>query len=362
MGINKKTLGVSKTNLGLGNVANLSPAEIAAILKSTKFHNVPSQLDADETDEWEEFITNLIKPSELSQDNLDEWNELIDSRIINKGSMPIGSVVMWGLDISKIPDGFVPCDGRTLTRDGGYGDICDILGPAVNSFTVPDMRNRFPVCTGSDYNLGDTGGLSEVTLTSLQSGLRWHQIFVGPSGQKYETEYDEPFSHWHVYIGDDDIQCDTSPDAFNYKDWMAYLRNQGCQEPLITGGYYLNGNYNTDMYKRRFDRPDGLAVGQSLNPTTNHPRGYQGISWTYSYGQAFTSQERAGICQIKCDWSSNSNISWNNAKAGYYRTDGCSQHKHTLPTYTVNSQNAEDPHENRPPFYGINFIMKVKKS
>lgn len=41
MNTNKKSLSISKTNLGLGNVANLSPSDIALLLSTVRFRNFP---------------------------------------------------------------------------------------------------------------------------------------------------------------------------------------------------------------------------------------------------------------------------------------------------------------------------------
>lgn len=53
-----------------------------------------------------------------------------------------GSIKMHDLANKPIPAGWVVCDGSVV---GGYG-------------TVPDMRNRFVVCQGSDYVAQTTGG------------------------------------------------------------------------------------------------------------------------------------------------------------------------------------------------------------
>ncbi len=55
--------------------------------------------------------------------------------------LPKGVIIMWSK--SQIPTGWYLCDGNNGT---------------------PNLKDRFVVSTGSDYNLDDKGGLSEVTL------------------------------------------------------------------------------------------------------------------------------------------------------------------------------------------------------
>ncbi|MFT4924933.1 MAG: microcystin-dependent protein [Phenylobacterium sp.] len=67
-------------------------------------------------------------------------------------ALPKGAIIMWsGADI---PAGWALCDG---TGDG------------------PDLRDRFIVGAGGEYNLGDKGGEKSVKLTAEQSGVPAHK-------------------------------------------------------------------------------------------------------------------------------------------------------------------------------------------
>jgi microcystin-dependent protein len=67
------------------------------------------------------------------------------------------------------PAGWLPCDGRTLTRSD-YPDLFAAIGTSYgagdgqSTFRIPDLRARFPVGVGSGYPLGSTGGEAWVTL------------------------------------------------------------------------------------------------------------------------------------------------------------------------------------------------------
>lgn len=70
------------------------------------------------------------------------------------------------------PTGWLICDGSSF--DGGvYPDLADYLGGT----TLPDMRNVFPLGSGS-RSAGDTGGEAEVELleTNLPEHNHSHQI------------------------------------------------------------------------------------------------------------------------------------------------------------------------------------------
>lgn len=57
-----------------------------------------------------------------------------------------GTVVIWGSSEASIPSGWHLCDGRDAS--------------------TPDLRGKFPVCAGSSYVLGATGGSATVSSTA----------------------------------------------------------------------------------------------------------------------------------------------------------------------------------------------------
>jgi microcystin-dependent protein len=67
--------------------------------------------------------------------------------------IPSGVIVMWGGEVAKIPSGWVLCDGGNGT---------------------PNLCDRFIVGAGSSYNVGVTGGESEVILSIDQMPSHTH--------------------------------------------------------------------------------------------------------------------------------------------------------------------------------------------
>lgn len=75
--------------------------------------------------------------------------------------VPPGVIVMWSGAINDIPVGWALCDGSNGT---------------------PDLRDRFIVGAGGSYNVGNTGGMKEVTLTTSQLPSHNHAVSIGSSG------------------------------------------------------------------------------------------------------------------------------------------------------------------------------------
>lgn len=72
--------------------------------------------------------------------------------------LPIGSIVMWGGEKNKVPNGWLVCDGGTYTRKQ-YPLLADMIGANFGQpenpnadFYVPDLRGRF--VRGVDEGLG----------------------------------------------------------------------------------------------------------------------------------------------------------------------------------------------------------------
>ena len=80
--------------------------------------------------------------------------------------VPPGVIVMWSGAINDIPVGWALCDGSNGT---------------------PDLRDRFIVGAGGSYNVGNTGGMKEVTLTSSQLPSHNHGASISTSGGHTHT-------------------------------------------------------------------------------------------------------------------------------------------------------------------------------
>ena len=89
-----------------------------------------------------------------------------------------GMIIIWSGSTANIPTGFVLCDGQNST---------------------PDLRNRFVVGAGNNYNPGDTGGADSVTLTEAQMPQHNHGI----NDPQHNHGINDP-GHFHTtndYVG-----------------------------------------------------------------------------------------------------------------------------------------------------------------
>lgn len=118
---------------------------------------------------------------EASYEDLENCKEEIEEKIediksqVTSSALPIGVIMMWSSSIA--PDGWLICDGSSFSQTD-YPKLHEILP----SNKVPDLRDKFVVGAGHDYNVGDTGGEKEHTLT-----------------------INEMPSHDHNWFGDDDL-------------------------------------------------------------------------------------------------------------------------------------------------------------
>ena len=87
------------------------------------------------------------------------------------------------VSFSKIPQGWLPCDGRTIaisTYEALYALIgVTSGGDGKTNFALPDLRGRLPVGCGqgtglSAYILGATFGVEQVTLTAATFPVHTH--------------------------------------------------------------------------------------------------------------------------------------------------------------------------------------------
>lgn len=82
---------------------------------------------------------------------------------------------------SVIPEGFLLCDGRAVSRET-YGNLFYEIGitygagDGSTTFNLPDMVNRVPVCDGSGLQLGSMGGEESHALTGNELPGHTHSI------------------------------------------------------------------------------------------------------------------------------------------------------------------------------------------
>jgi len=94
------------------------------------------------------------------------------SEIGLRAVVPSGAIMLWSGAINSIPAGWVLCNGQTVPRADGTGNIA-----------APDLRNRFIIGAGGAYNVGATGGSQGGTFTSSFAAGHQHTAWTDQVGQ-----------------------------------------------------------------------------------------------------------------------------------------------------------------------------------
>jgi len=100
----------------------------------------------------------------------------------------LGMIILWGNP--RIPNGWVPCDGRQLSIQQ-YTALFSLIGTyyggnGTTTFNVPDLRSRVAVGIGqgaglSSYALAEQGGVESVALTQAQLPAHNHVATATPA-------------------------------------------------------------------------------------------------------------------------------------------------------------------------------------
>lgn len=148
----------------------------------------------------------MAKKLKLGIDLINAIEELI-SRI--GGSLPIGTIIQYPTsDSTKIPSGYLVCDGSELSR-AEYPELFNIIGTShgagngTTTFNLPDLRKRVPVgydSSDTDFDtMGKTGGEKKHTLSIDEMPKHTHRVYYYinsnlPGGVDHLIAYGSPNS------------------------------------------------------------------------------------------------------------------------------------------------------------------------
>ena len=162
---------------------------------------------------------------------------------------------------------------------------------------TPDLRDRFIVGAGGSYDVGDTGGAESVTLTVAQMPQHSHGASSSSAG-----------SHTHSI-------STSSAGSHSHS-----------ASPYVSSSSYRN-----------FIAADAASLTQ-FTPDISGAKD----------ARTFMDNSVAGQLQINMASAGSHSHSGTAASAG--------SHSHSI---TVNNTGSSQPHENRPPYYALCFIMKL---
>lgn len=108
----------------------------------------------------------------------------IKSALRQEGQRRVGFVEMWVGELANLPPGYVLCDGQNGTVD---------------------MRDRMPLGAGGKWEVGDSGGEAEVTLTVEQMPTHDHPASSGDAGShSHSASSGNAGGHRHTYVTSSD--------------------------------------------------------------------------------------------------------------------------------------------------------------
>ena len=143
-----------------GNGVDWIDANTTSVANSV---NVGVNVDSTDADQFVSFFgaNSGNQPNRVDDDftynphtNTLKVGNIIDSSG-NASAFVTGMIILWYGDTSNIPGGWLLCDGNHST---------------------PDLRDRFVIGAGNNFNAGSTGGSNSVTLST--SNLPSHRHFV----------------------------------------------------------------------------------------------------------------------------------------------------------------------------------------
>ena len=91
---------------------------------------------------------------------------------------PVGTVAMFAG--SAAPTGWLLCQGQTVDY-ATYPELAAVFGVGGGTFTLPDLRQRVPVGSGTGYTLRSSGGAASDSITLAETNLPSHSHNVNHS-------------------------------------------------------------------------------------------------------------------------------------------------------------------------------------
>ena len=149
----------------------------------TEFNNISSS-STTKIDKVPAAVTNNVA-------SFNATGALQDSGSPSTALIPSGGIIIWSGLLTAIPTGWSLCDGSNGT---------------------PDLRNRFVVGAGDQYDRNDIGGADSLTLTEAQIPSHTHTI--DSSGNHNHSITDPGHAHTGIVgTGIDDSQLGTGSNS-----------------------------------------------------------------------------------------------------------------------------------------------------
>lgn len=157
------------------------------------------------------------------------------------------------------PAGWLFCNG-SLVPISEYETLFQLIGTTYggdgqSTFALPDLRGRIPIHQGNGFIIGETGGVSEVTLTTNQIPAHTHAI-QGPSLQGYGANagnQSDPQGNYPAVTPGENIYSSVKRDGVFLQDPQGYdpntaFRAIGGSQPHENQQPYLAVNFIISLF------------------------------------------------------------------------------------------------------------------
>lgn len=108
---------------------------------------------------------------------------------IGRGLPPIGSIEIFAGSSSKVPSGWLLCNGATVSRTT-YDKLFSVIGETYGAgngsttFKIPNLSGRVPVGANSTYALASTGGSANAVIPYHRHSIAERTISGGSHDHK----------------------------------------------------------------------------------------------------------------------------------------------------------------------------------
>ncbi|HET7812837.1 MAG TPA: tail fiber protein [Candidatus Baltobacteraceae bacterium] len=153
--------------------------------------------------------------------------------------------------------GWMTCDGQTLAISE-YDTLFQLIGTTYggdgqNTFCLPNLSGRVPIHMGSNgtstYNLADSGGVTEVTLTTAQMPSHTHVPVADNSAATTDNPSNAYFANAapnNLYTVPNSAANPNAPALQTYNSNI--LPSQGGSQPHDNMQPYLAVNYIISLF------------------------------------------------------------------------------------------------------------------
>lgn len=250
--------------------------------------------------------------------------------------VPQRAIMMWSGDPESVPAGWTLCDGTSP-------DDVDI--------TVPDLRNQFTVGAGDSYDVGDTGGVAEATLD--EQHLPEHDHDSGRLSVPSHSHGNGSLSASNHSHGNGSLSASNHSHDSGSLSASNHDHGSGSLSTTTDGRHRHAYARGTGSSTNVYNNPDYSAIsefggtrGDETSPNGDHSHGISGKTGSASPGVSGNTG------------SSGANVTGSTGGSGANVTGQTGSASPSISGATGTTGDS-DPHENRPPFYALAYIMKI---